>query len=766
MTAQVDPTIPGPVVREPWRPGPPLLAMAAGWIALFAWSGMVTQPLTFLVPTGMVGLAMVLAGSGLRTVRVPAYVVAMVQALIGMLGLNLIFATRQSFLGLIPTEESLRQVFYVIGNGAATLNTYTAPVSVNPTHTRALLMACGLVVLFSIDVLAFGLRRPPLVALPLLVTLSVPVSILTDTLALPVFVGTALLFMRLLATEHIDRLGSWGGPRRGARPPRLAVLWQASVAAVLIALVVAPLVPVSDLLKRNPGGGSGGGGAGGYQLTTVNPFIRLHRDLVEQTHTPMVYAETASRETGYLRTTVLDQFQDDEWRPSPRNLPSDNSADGVFPTPPGLSVGVGVRTEDWKLQLAPGFGTTWLPLPYPIQELTVKGNWRYDSRTLDVAYVGGSAPSELRYSATSLTPNITARLLQSAAAPATRLRRIMTAVPENLPQVVRDQAQEVTAGAKTDYEKALALQDWFRRDGGFTYSLEQRSGSGMDLLADFVTDDRVGYCEQFAAAMAAMGRVLDIPSRVAVGFLDGTREPDGRIVYTSDDRHAWPEMFFAGVGWVRFEPTPGQRAGATPDWTRQDLDPVTPSTGPNDVPTQGPRTQPDTAPSDVQGSEGGSPVPWWPVVGLGIVVLAGVGPGVVRRAQRRRRLGADDPVHLAEGAWAELRATALDLGLAWPDERSPREQAGSVAGQVGTGDKASLEGLLVQVERGRYGRTTGAPGEVLTVDPDMRSHTVATVESWRRAMLDSVDRERGWRGRLWPVSLLTGLRSQLRDRRR
>ena len=56
---------------EEWRPGPPLLALATGWIALFAWSGMVKQPLTFLIPTLMVGLVMVLAGSGLRMLRLP-----------------------------------------------------------------------------------------------------------------------------------------------------------------------------------------------------------------------------------------------------------------------------------------------------------------------------------------------------------------------------------------------------------------------------------------------------------------------------------------------------------------------------------------------------------------------------------------------------------------------------------------------------------------------------------------------------------------------
>ena len=152
----------------------------------------------------------------------------------------------------------------------------------------------------------------------------------------------------------------------------------------------------------------------------------------------------------------------------------------------------------------------------------------------------------------------------------------MTAVPEDLPEVITTRAREVTRDAESDFAKAVALQDWFRQDGGFRYSLEQRSGSGMDLLAYFVTDDRVGYCEQFAAAMAAMGRALDIPSRVVVGFLDGTTQPDGRILYTSDDRHAWPEMYFSGVGWVRFEPTPGQRAGATPPWTRQSANAATP----------------------------------------------------------------------------------------------------------------------------------------------------------------------------------------------
>ena len=746
-----------------WRPGPPLLGMLAGWVALFAWSGMIAEPLRFLIPTLLVGLVLALAGSGLRVLRLSPYAVAGVQVVLALFSLNLIFGARESFLAVIPTKESIREVTYAITNGAATLNHYTAPVEVNPTHTRALLLAAALAVLLSIDVLAMGVRRPPLIALPLLVTLSVPVSIMDSALALPVFVGTALLFLRLLATEHLDRFGAWSGAGSDSRGPVLTTLWQVSIVAVLVSLLAAPLIPVTDLLDRNLGGTGNSTGAGGrFQLTAVNPFIRLRRDLVSMTHTPLVYAETEARSTSYLRTTVLDQFNSADWRPSPRNLPVDNDADGVFPNPPGLAPGIGGAEDEWSLKLAPNFGTTWLPLPYPLRELDVAGSWRYDSRTLDVAYVGGDSPSELSYSATSFTPAITAELLETSIAAPARIRGTMTAVPDDLPDVITTRAIEVTRGAESDFAKAVALQDWFRTEGGFRYSLEQRSGSGMDLLASFVTDDRVGYCEQFAAAMAAMGRALDIPSRVVVGFLDGTTQPDGQVLYTSDDRHAWPEMYFSGVGWVRFEPTPGQRAGATPAWTRQSAETPQPSTAPSDSanPTQAP--DPNAADADADANNGRwLPVPWWPVAALLVVLVLGLAPALVRRFQRRRRLSAPTAVHLAEGAWAELRATALDLGLDWPEHRSPREQARRVAGQVDAADDDlhSLEGLLVRVERGRYARSDAPSGPSDTVDPELRADTVLTVDAWRKAMVGSVDREHEWRGRVWPVSLLRRRRS-------
>ena len=88
-------------------------------------------------------------------------------------------------------------------------------------------------------------------------------------------------------------------------------------------------------------------------------------------------------------------------------------------------------------------------------------------------------------------------------------------------------------------------------------------GNGVNTLEAFLSDSeggRVGYCEQFASAMAVMARVLDIPARVAVGFLDPEQVGANQYEYSTHDLHAWPELYFEGAGWVRFEPTPGDRA--------------------------------------------------------------------------------------------------------------------------------------------------------------------------------------------------------------
>ena len=117
-------------------------------------------------------------------------------------------------------------------------------------------------------------------------------------------------------------------------------------------------------------------------------------------------------------------------------------------------------------------------------------------------------------------------------------------------------AREVTAGRDNDFDRAMALQDFFTGpDSPFRYSLQTAPAGGDDALVEFLTVGRTGYCEQFASAMAVMLRAVGIPSRVAVGFTGGTDFGDYRSIRTSD-AHAWVEAYFPGTGWVLFDPTP------------------------------------------------------------------------------------------------------------------------------------------------------------------------------------------------------------------
>ncbi len=142
-----------------------------------------------------------------------------------------------------------------------------------------------------------------------------------------------------------------------------------------------------------------------------------------------------------------------------------------------------------------------------------------------------------------------------------------TELPREYPELA-EQAEAVytEAGAGSVVEQALALQDWFvGPDGDFTYDLDVPALRGDDALTDFVLEDRTGYCEYFATAMAVMLRATGIPARVAVGFLPGevTREADplagetlDEYTVTTSDAHAWVEVLFPGYGWITFEPTP------------------------------------------------------------------------------------------------------------------------------------------------------------------------------------------------------------------
>ena len=180
-------------------------------------------------------------------------------------------------------------------------------------------------------------------------------------------------------------------------------------------------------------------------------------------------------------------------------------------------------------------------------------------------------------------------------------------------QDIRRLTEEVTESADSPAAKAVAIQAFLRSDE-FTYSTNPQAGSGYQALENFLSGDKLGYCEQFAAAMAVMARVAGIPSRVSVGFLPGRRDGDTWRVGIRD-MHAWPELYFSGYGWVRFEPTPANVTGAAPNWTvpadESENEPTPSASAQPSTDEATPSAAPSTAPTDDPGAgEDASAFPW------------------------------------------------------------------------------------------------------------------------------------------------------------
>jgi hypothetical protein len=114
-------------------------------------------------------------------------------------------------------------------------------------------------------------------------------------------------------------------------------------------------------------------------------------------------------------------------------------------------------------------------------------------------------------------------------------------------------ATRLARAAKTPYAFARSIERLLAR--GYRYNEDPPIRPFP--LESFLFSDKLGYCQQFAGAMALLLRMGGVPARVAAGFTQGTHDPDtGRWVVTDLDAHAWVEAWFAGYGWVRFEPTP------------------------------------------------------------------------------------------------------------------------------------------------------------------------------------------------------------------
>ena len=762
--------------------GPNLLlagtATGTTWLAANAWRGLTEVPGGFLNPLLLLAIAVAVTGTAARWWRWPAVGVLLAEVGVGGMLTSLLLVGTP-----LPVRGSWGELVGVVDDALTTAHKYAAPVPASVPPVDPLLVLGGLACLLLVDLLAVTLHRAPLAGLPLLAIFSIPVSMVGGGIPWWIFAATAAGFLMTLFLQESEQVARWGRPLgldaetgdplafgAGAHTVR-GTAGLVGGAATALAVLVPVVIPATGWHVFDFGPGQGGGD----QIRVVNPTTDLVRDLKQGDDVPLIRITTTDPDPSYLRIVALTRFSDAEWSPGDRDVPEDHLANGQLPPPQGVAPQISREEFPWQVTVLPQFDSRWLPTAPPASRVEADGDWRYDDKTMDfLAGDRGLTTAGLSYSMTAVHLDLTAQRLADTAPSTGKVDDLFTDLPRGLPPLVRDLAVQVTAGATTPYEKAVALQQWFREDGGFTYTLHRAGGNGVDALVDFLSDGpggREGYCEQFASAMAVMARMVGIPARVAVGFLKPSPEGPRTWVYSARDMHAWPELYFDGVGWVRFEPTPAGRAADVPAYT-------VPGSGQDELPSAEPSASessaavaPSRAPRDTQtdsaaggsGSGGVSAAPWSAVLGVlaALVLLTGalLAPRLVRQRRRAHRLAAGS----VEAVWSELRDTALDLGVPWPAHRSPRATRDAVVAHLGapvgphTPERpehgptvapeavASLNRLVLALELTRYARTPGAVDEVR-----LRADGETCVDSLLGGAPRSARRRAAW----WPRSVL------------
>ncbi len=399
--------------------------------------------------------------------------------------------------------------------------------------------------------------------------------------------------------------------------------------------------------------------------------------------------------------------------------------------------------------------------------MTVPSGWVEDNATLMV-YTSSPQPSGLQYTVTSM------QAIPDKADNSADPRSFPPSIggylgfPQGANGDLLKLAQQITAPARTPYQKAEALQNYLRSPN-FTYSLEVSSlPNGIRGLEDFLFHTRTGFCQQFAFAMAGLARLVGIPSRIAVGYTAGSAEAhSSRWKVTTADAHAWPELYFKNLGWIRFEPTPDGAAGTatTPQYGTPPGAGVEPAT----VPANSPGVKPGSArpnlahlhnlsvkgvgPAPTRAAPaGGGLSPWIPAIVAAAVAASLLTPPAARSVIRQRRLQTAGDGRLAHAVWRETRDDLADYGLSARPSESPRATAARVTALLRLDPVTSQAlGRIVRAEeRASYAT---APLPTLTLPEDS-----ATV---RRALSRQATGPERWRARALPTSVLTPVRTGL-----
>lgn len=672
-----------------------------------------------------------------RRLRLPAPALPFIGLLALAAWVLLVFARGTLLSGVLPGRDTLQLFGTLLGDAFLDIDELGPPVPTNPGLVLLAVLGVGAITIV-VDTVAVVLRRSAIAGLPLLLLFAVPSSVLPGGAGFLPFVLGAAGWLGLLLADSGERVARWGTPlapsRRSAGSDEAAqsqVGRRIGAAALGIAVIVPALVPGLD--ARLLGGGDGSGFGGSRKVTTYNPLTRLAGQLQQDDPAlPLLRYRTTATDPGYLRLTTLDEYDADSgWSSS--DLSGKASKDRVeqgIPDPVGLVEADTGRTREVTIDLQDRLEGTWLPLPFPVASVDIPGPWIWDAEA-DTAFSGRVKLSEVDEPYTARV-----RLIE----PDADLLRRPQQVPEEIAEVyaasaeltgpVREILQDVTGGVDNGYDKVVALQTYFGKNPDFRYDTNASAPriDSADALQTFLEKKR-GYCEQYASAMAALVRGLGLPARVAVGFTAGSRTtPDGDYLVTTSDAHAWPEVWFTGAGWVRFEPTPRTDQDLSvpaysvsepvqePEAGASAAPSVDPATG--QVPDQGPAAaeRANESPLADGAQQPGPGVPVW-LWSLPVLLLLAATPAGLAALRRRRRLHHAD----ARRAWEAVQEDAIDVGHRWRAADSPRTAADHLltVQHLAPEDAAALRRIALTVERTRYGRPGATDREALPAGSDV-----------------------------------------------
>jgi transglutaminase-like putative cysteine protease len=439
---------------------------------------------------------------------------------------------------------------------------------------------------------------------------------------------------------------------------------------VMCAVAIGPSFPGargSALIKyRNLGAGKGGS-----LLKASNPLVSIKQKL-NQDKDKEIFTVNSERAPYNWRVNALDDFDGDgNWTRSQRESVSH------LPEPPKIA-GLTTRQVHQSVRIVAEEDANWLPAVYRPVRINLSNTQVLpeSSSILVNRPIAGVA-----YDVDSEVPIPTDNQLRSVAPDQLRSMHDETKYPDNVSAAVKRTAHQITDKAPTPFDKAVALESYFQSNA-FTYDQTVDLSSSSSAVDEFLRTKR-GFCAQYAAAFAEMGRIVGLPTRMAIGYQHGDLGSDGLFHVKGEDAHAWPEVWFGpDYGWYPFEPTKNR---IDPVTGRGDPNAQTPEETPTSATT--PTTKSNTGttvggikptvpqkPNDIQVDAPskhrttGQRVAVGVVLALVALVLAGVTFvglmiwNALRRTRRRRH--DPDPRLRVLGAWSEALERLAAAGVA------------------------------------------------------------------------------------------------------